>query len=346
VRLTVWLIGVVALGQTRPECDSAAARLHSDSPLEKAWGAHLAATCRLTGLAANVADQLVDANPEQLARLTWDSERFWMAHAFLDALIELRPSLGEPALNSILKGFPDDAAILMLQHPYAHQESLASLRTRISGGAIWVAASNALASIRSRGFAAALLRETAIVHRFVVSDAGETCCNGTAGSLMGGPLTLKVPSGFPPTHFYRLTAKPAPGDDMVADGPTPIYARRVLLKPGVEGTMPGQPEGFDHQRLRIEYLSRLAGLPGVEAEVAIEPNTAVRWSANLSADIARELEHQVSMMNRLAAWLRKSGALEASELPMTLKIDVTMENRTDKSLPLPDVPPHSFALLP
>lgn len=269
-----------------------------------------------------------------------------MAHVFLGALIALRASLDEPSLNTILKGFPDDAAILMLQHPYAHQDSLAVLRTKVAGGAIWVAASNALAPMRSRGFAAALLRESTIVHRFVISDFGEACCSGTAGSMLGGPLSLKVPNGFPPVYFYRLVSKSAAGDEMVADGPTPIYARRVLLKSGVEGTVPGEPEGFDHQWLRVEYLSRLAGLPVLETEIAMQPSTAVRWSASLDADISHALDRQVSMINRVGKSLLKSGALDPSELPIMLRIEVDIEDRTDRSRPLPKVPPHEFALAP
>jgi hypothetical protein len=72
----------------------------------------------------------------------------------------------------------------------------------------------------------------------------------------------------------------------------------------------------------------------------------VSWSANLDADISRELEKQVTAMNHLAKALLHAGALDASELPMTLKIDVTMENRTGKPLALPEVPPHSFVLSP
>jgi hypothetical protein len=269
-----------------------------------------------------------------------------MAQAFLDALIDLRPALDESSLQSILKGFPDHAAILMLQHPYSHQESLASLRTRVSGGATWVAASNALASMRSRGFAATLLRETRIAHRFVVTEVGEACCSGTIGSMLGGPISLKVPNGFPAVRFYRLVGKPASGDEMIADGPTPIYARKVLLTPGIEGTIPGEPEGFDHQWLRIEYLSQLSGLPLVETELAIKPNTAVRWSANLEADISSALQDQVSAMGHLAKSLLKSGALETSEIPMMLRIDVTIEDRTGRSKPLPTVSPHGFTLFP
>jgi hypothetical protein len=346
VRFAIWLIAAFALGQTRPKCNSAAQRLHSEPPQEKAWGAHLAAACRLTGLAADISDQLVQADPDQLSRFNWDSDRFWMAHAFLDALIELGPALDQPSLRAIIQGFPDEAAILMLQHPGSHQESLASLRTRVPGGATWVAASNALASMRSRGFAATLLREMRIAHRFVVTESGEACCSGMIGSLLGGPISMRVPNGFPALHFYRVVAKPSPGDEMIADGATPIYLRKVLLKPGIAGTIPGEPEGFDQQWLRIEYLSQLSGLPLIDAEITIQPNTAVRWSANLDGDISSELQNQVSAMMGLAKALLKSGALEPSELPMLLRIDVTIEDRTDKSKPLPTVPPRSFTLSP
>ena len=165
---------------------------------------------------------------------------FWMACcASLDALIRLRAPLGPDALKSIAKGYPDDAAILMLQHPYENQETLAWFRTEFPSGAGWVATSNELTALRSRGFAAALLRETTITHRFVVATHNrEACCTGMVGSLLGGLLTLKVPSGFPPIYFYRLTGKPLAGDELLADGPAPIYMRRALLQPGADGAMP------------------------------------------------------------------------------------------------------------
>jgi hypothetical protein len=165
-----------------------------------------------------------------------------------------------------------------------------------------------------------------------------------AGSLLGGPLTLKVPHGFPPVYFYRLTAKPRPGDEMVAGGGTPIHMRRVLLESGNEGTMPGEPEGFCLQCLRIKYLSQLSGMPLIETDVAIEPNTAVH-PEHLDAEIARALERQVADINRLGKSLLKSGALEPSEVPMTLRIDVKIEDRTNRLQLLP-VPPLTFVLRP
>jgi len=346
VRFAIWLIAALALGQPRPECDVATERLHSDSPREKAWGAHLAATCGLVGLASDISDQLVQEDPEQLPRLNWDSEGFWMAHAFLDALIELRPTLDDSSLNSIARGFPDAAAILMLQNPSAHQEALAKLRLRTPVSFAWVAASNALASMKSRGFAAALFRETRISHRVVITES-EACCSVALVPFAEAPSSVQVPSDFPPTYFHRLVAKPVRGDAIVADGRTPIYEQRLLLQPGIEVTMPGRPERFINlQSLRIDYMSQLSGLPPNETEIAVEPLMVVSWSANLDADISRELEKQVTAMNHLAKALLHAGALDASELPMTLKIDVTMENRTGKPLALPEVPPHSFVLSP
>jgi hypothetical protein len=344
VRFALLLITAVALAQDRPDCESAARRLHSDSPIEKAWGANSAAECGLTSLASDIAGQFAQANPEQLSRLTWDSEYFWMAHAFLDALIRLRVFSEASALNSFAKCYPDGAIILMLQRPYDNQELLAWIRTELPAGAAWVAASNALARMRSSGFAFTLLHETAITHTIAVTE-GEACCRGMAGSMMGGPLSVKLPSGFPPVHFYRLTGKPEPGDRMVADGPVPVYERHIQLKPGIESTMPGEPEGYCLQCLRIQYLSQLSGLTLTETELAVEPSTALPWSANLEQKISRAVSHQIDDMRRLSRSLRQSGALAPSEPGMMLHIRVKMEDhRMDKQPPLADFSSVKFIL--
>ena len=73
--------------------------------------------CQLTGLAGEIEAELAQAQPEALARFTWNSESFWMAHAMLDALIQLRQPVPMEPLESIAKAFPIEGTILMLQFP-------------------------------------------------------------------------------------------------------------------------------------------------------------------------------------------------------------------------------------
>lgn len=319
------------------DCGRATELLRAASPLEKSWGAHWAAVCRLNGLAGEIATQLVQADPEILARSLWDSEPFWMAHLMLEALIQLRQPLAAPLLESIAKGVPVEATILMLQYPVENRHLLAAMSSH-SSGAEWVAASNALTRMRTPGFAATLLAEIPLSQSVVVSDTGDAPERGTAGSLPFGGPTVREPPNFPPVGIYRLTNQNSPDNQMVSDGPVSIYSRRIPIEPGVRQTLDYAPEGYCTGCLEIAYLAELAGITSAEAAHAIERRTAVRWTNLLefSAEVSSGLTSQETALRHLANSLVTAGSLGTPELPRSLSIEVKIDDRrSDTSVPLP-----------
>jgi hypothetical protein len=343
-------VACAAFCQDRPDCENAAQRLHSESATEKAWGAHLAAECRLPALAKEIGDELVRLQLESLARLTSDSEHYWMAYALLDALIQLRAPLDESVLASIVQGFPTEGVILSLQNPHVSAAFLAEVRaSRPAASAEAVALSNALAAMRAPGFAATLLHEVQLTQWVWLSDSGDARMGGTAGSILGGILQLKVPSGLPSVGRYRLTSQPASQDEVFSDGATPIYLEHIIVEPGIERIPEWPPEAYCVQCLRIGYLAVLASLPATEVKRAIEPQISIRWSTllGLNAEMSRALAEQIQAMNQLAKSLVSAGALLPAELELPLKIEVQInDQRKDQSPPIPAAGPVTFVIHP
>lgn len=322
------------------ECARAGDRLQSESLREKAWGAHLAAACHILTLAPEIGAQLDRLHPEMLARFVWDSEPFWVGHAMLDALIQLRAPLEAPILASIAKGYPAEATILMLQNRVANESLLAAVRMAPVRGYEWVAAGNALAALRAPGFAASLLREVRLTHRVRVSDAGEDIPPSTAGSSLSALASARVPPGFPPVAMYMLTAERKPDAELVSDGRTPIYARRVVIEPGVQRTLATGAE-YCPQCVRVGYLAELARISYDEAYRAIEPHTGVRWSNSRQVDaaISRALALQKSRLRQLVERMVSAGALDRAGQAIALQIEILIDDqRSDRSAALPTYP--------
>lgn len=328
------------------ECARAADRLRSQSFREKAWGAHLAAACQMPNLAGEIGAELERLDPEAVAKSTWNSEPFWVAHSMLDALIQLRQPLPASVLALATKGFPTEGTILMLQSAFENQALLAEVHAR-SGGAEWVAASNALAHMRAPGFAAKLLAEVRLTHWIVVSDDGRPPGRGFAGSLASGSPTVRVPADFPPIAVYRLTAQRAPGDELVSDGTTPIYSTRITLEPGVERTLTWPPEGYCSQCLEIDYLAELAHLSKTDVEHCIEPWTPVRWTnpLRLNAEIVQALANQEAALKKLVTSLNSAAVLEISETGVRFQVEVRIEDRrSNRPVSLPTTSSIEFRL--
>lgn len=328
------------------DCEQAADRLRAHSLREKTWGAHWAMVCQLTGLAGDIEAELAQAQPESLAKSTWNSESFWMAHSMLDALIQLRRPVPTAQLESIAEAFPIEGTILMLQYPAENRRLMEGVHAR-PGGAEWVAVSNALTRMRTPGFAATLLAEIPLSQSVLVSDNGDAPGRGMAGSLASGGPTLRVPPDFPPVGIYRLTAQHSADDQLVSDGPLPIYSHRTALDPGVEQTLNYPPEGYCSRCLEIEYLAELANTSRMEVDRVVDWQTALRWTNLLqfNAELSRALRDQESALKRLGGSLVSAGVLDNSELPMVLHIYVSIQDRrTDRSVSLPKCPPVEFRL--
>jgi hypothetical protein len=328
------------------ECERAADRLRAHSQQEKSWGAHWAIACQLTGLAGEIEAELAQAQPEALAKFTWNSESFWMAHSMLDALIQLHRPVSTALLESISKTLPIEGTILMLQYPADNRRLLEGVHAR-SGGAEWVAASNALTRMRAPGFAATLLVEIPLSHAVLVSDNGDAPGRGMAGSIASGGPTVRVPPDFPPVGIYRLTAQHSADAQLRSDGSLPIYSHRTVLDPGVEQTLNYPPEGYCSRCLEIEYLAELAGTSRMEVDRTVDWQTALRWTNLLqfNAELSRAPTEQESALKHLASSLVSAGVLDNSELQMVLHIDVSIQDRrSEQSVPLPKCSPVEFRL--
>lgn len=339
-------LGQVLESRAAPDCERTADRLGAQSLREKSWGAHWAVVCQLGGLASDIGAELARAQPGALAQFTWDSEPFWMAHSMLDALIQLRQPLPSSLLESIAKAFPIEGTILMLQYPTENWRLLEGVHAH-SGGAEWVAASNALTRLRAPGFAATLMAEISLSHSVWVSDNGDVPGRGMAGSIGSGRPTLRVPPDFPPIGIYRLTAQRSPDDQLISDGVLPIYSHRTVLNPGVEQALNYPPEGYCSRCLEIGYLAELAGTSRTEVDRVVTWQTAVRWTnlMQLSVEVSRALRDQELAFKHLASSLVSAGVLDNSELQMVCHIDVSIEDRrSDQSVLLPKWPPVEFRL--
>jgi hypothetical protein len=329
---------------------AAAEHLHAASPKEKAWGAHLAAACRLNNLSGEIATELNGMHPDTSGMSYVDVSgrrhldySWWAAEAMLDALIQLDQPLDASALASIYQMFPTEATILMLQDIDRHRALLAEVRNSKVPHSLWLAASNALARIRVPRYAAILPRELRLTNRWWISDTGSHTPKGSPGGLFASNSIMEVPPEFPPVAMYWLTTEhgflydryPASiiSEELASAGPTPsssIYTRRILLEPGVARLVYFPTDGFcrncqrgcpECQTERLDYLAELAGVSAADVVHAVEPLTQVAWSNNedINAAVRRAVAEQVLAVRQLVKALIATGALRRSELQMTLK---------------------------
>ncbi len=285
-------------------------------------------------------------------RTLW-GESQWAGYAMLDALIQLHSPLEASTLTSIARQFPTEATILMLQDAPRNQSPLASVREGPVTHDVWVAASNALARLRAHGFTAALLRELSLVNSVFVLDPGKPA-RGSPGAGMIGTSSTQVPPGFPPIALYSLTAKWAAGEELVSDGPIPIYLERTAIdasRPLIwssdtrcyrypEDCYPRNCPGCQLERL--EYLASLAHISAAEVGRAIHPVLTIEWSTRSQVDaaVSQAVEEQTAGIQHLVRLLSSVGALENSELGIRLRIEVRIEDqRGDQSVSLPQYSP-------
>jgi hypothetical protein len=334
-------------GET-PECGRAAERLRSDSLKQQARGAHLAAACQLTGLAAEIGGRLERLNLHLPDRMRSDSEEFWAGRAMLDALIRLRKPLEPPVLMAIFRRFPAEGTILMLQDESANRALLSQARIDCPDGWEWIAASSALTRLRAPGFAMTLLREIQLSQWIVVSDSGRARARVMVGSPRANIFHVRVADGFPRVGVYGLVARDGPDEELVSAGVFPIFARCTLLVPEEKRAlfMPGPSPACSPEGLRIGYLAELAAVPEREARRAIDAWTGVKWTtpAGVRADIFKALSEQKAALRRLVGLLFSAGLLETIDLDMSMRIEVLVDDeRSDRTVPLPEVPPSNSA---
>jgi hypothetical protein len=221
---------------------------------------------------------------------------------------------------------------------------------------VWVAASNALARLRSPGFAASLLREIHLTNSIRVSDTGHYLPEGAAGSGMLSNSKMQVPPLFPPIGLYWLTAEHVTGDKLASPGTIPIYVRRVVMEPGVDRSLIYPEDGScapceagcpKCQAERIGYLSGLLHEPHQHLDRVLDRSTEMKWSspAQLSEAIRWAVIEQQKEIRQLAKRLVSAKLMEASDLDMVLRIEVLVEDRrSDRTTPLAQYKTSEFRL--
>ena len=165
--------------------------------------------------------------------------------------------------------------------------------------------------MRAPGFAATLLAEIPLSHSVWVSIWR---CAGTrdGGQHRFGRTDPASAFRFPASWDHRLIAQHSADDQMVSDGPLPIYYHRTALDPGVEQTLNYPAEGHCSRCLEIDYLAELAGTARIEVDRVVDWQTALRWSNSLqfNAELSRALMDQELALKHLASSLGSAGVLD------------------------------------
>src|SRR5205085_16684 len=120
---------------------------------------------------------------------------------------------------------------------------------------------------------------------------------------------LKVPKGFPPSVFYRLTRDSAKNGEMIADGPEPIAMIRKVDK-GVSISFSTAIESFDESQHAISLLRWITGDRAKESQLAAEIRIDHVWTneSNYVSKVGEDVQL------RRAAWRTLVDALVAREL--------------------------------
>jgi hypothetical protein len=94
-------------------------------------------------------------------------------------------------------------------------------------------------------------------------------------------------------------------------------------------------------------LAELAHAPRQNVSTAVNGYEQVAWAnpARIRATAAKGLSEQVAAMRGLAKQLVSIGAMDVSELDLTLSVEVRLSDfRIDRSAPLPQLQPLTFHL--
>lgn len=338
MRLLAGLIALLAAGYVLAQdpCGAAAERLRSASLTEKAWGAHFAAPCRLSGLEAELA--AVHFEPTDSPQAT--AEKRSLVQALLDALIQTQALVSPALLARFRPQWPAETLILLVRNAGAAEEALRALALLEPPDAEWVAVNNVLVARRASGVAAQLLNGLELTHQITVFDPGPP--PGSAGAVFGGltASSLSVAPGFPPTGFYRLVlAEDDPDGALLAEGAQPVFFERKT-----EGTWPpsANPYFISRRDFRLEYLAVLSGLPAGRVRGAVRPETLIEWRdfADFQVRTSRALAAQPAAVREVLQALVDSGALSAEQAAgLRLRIAVRLDDRRGDRTPA--LPPPS-----
>jgi hypothetical protein len=155
-------------------------------------------------------------------------------------------------------------------------------------GLSWFAAANLLLMQRPPGLARLLLEGVEIDATIDVSENGSI---GGAGGISGGVAcgASFLASGLPPWPSYTLIPHAESGAVVLAQGPTPVYYRRVVSPAGVGPRVSELTVAGPNARDRITYVARLAALKPSALPLQGNERHSVAWNGPtaLSSEVER-----------------------------------------------------------
>ncbi len=209
-------------------------RLKSYDMAQVAWGAHLAAKDNLKRLVPELRKTLRSLEEQKLSKVRYASM------ALLDALIRLDAKVPPGEIEPWLTSHTLPASmVLMARDPKKYDELLLELFEIHSkdrwNSFYWLAAGNLLVHIKSKKIAPRILAGLHVSLSVNLYDADSDMEQNHSIGLGGGAggtsgRYLRIPKNYPPVPLYRLEEQNLPKTHLLAQGPKPIYYRRLLSK--------------------------------------------------------------------------------------------------------------------
>jgi hypothetical protein len=316
------------------DANAEAARLLSSGENRgRAWGAYLVGLHALRDQTPSLVSILQDESLNGGGAL-----ESIVRQAALDSLIRLDAEVPSDVLLPLYASSPNEVLILLARSPQENQGALLALFTDGAPPALWLAAGNLLAEMRTPGFAARVLaglKIRASVYVFDREDHGGFGTGGGCGGGCGYGTDWSPDTELPPVGYYTLDYTPSRGATVVASGRHVVYYTRALRP--TQGA--GGGCGFDRDAARVEYLAALLYMgedsPGFSAypqhEVTCEDPAGCRRA------LAGVRDEVVSSYGVLLGRLLGDSLLDAAEASQ-LKPDITLDItdlRGKKTFPLP-----------
>ncbi|MGA8026410.1 MAG: hypothetical protein WB992_04640 [Bryobacteraceae bacterium] len=319
--------------------------LHSDDPLEIAWGAWLVKLDRQMNFIPLLVQKVKEYVPmEEPAVGTRDRDSQDAMLEALDTLIQLNASVRVEDARKLYPEFAAQSLILLVRSPENAQSALFEIFDKAKTNWTWLAAGNVLFKQQAPGFARRLMDRLTQHVSVSVWDPGLGGGSGGGGSECG--FSLREPKmDWPPVGLYQLTQFPGRIPWVTAtfliDGPTPVYYLRA--EPGNYDNPPDSP-GYcydgDRDQYRAQYVTKLLQFTFPKISLDPYPLISIEWrdEINYAQRLSAAIEQQITAFHLALASLESIHLLtpdEASSLRPRVEV-VISDRRRDRSVPLPD----------
>ena len=305
-------------------------RLASPNLAEKAWGARLAAGLRLPGFDDLLIDELRTHRDLRTAKI--DGPEYAYIQAVLDSLIERETTVPAEVIKPYRLRWPTETLILLARTKDS-TPTLLEMQAHYMDDTRWLAISNILLERRAGNLIERMLDGLPATHRFFVTASQKSfevpggVPGGTRGIITGAPRRF-FPAGFPAIALYQLTLTGGLGSVSIAEGPTSVFFRRVIVPSG------GFIYWFDdlqrpYQTARIEYkleyLARLTGRSLVDVQSRFHSETIIQWrdANSLARQVEKRLDEQAAGLRQFVAEAKRQGMIDATQLRLEIQPTLT-----------------------